>query len=271
MELDWKKKPVNVRYVDMAIYIDNHFYEEERDDETLFIYMYHLAKMLAYKKKYFKNINDYDGFAVYLATDVWQRMNKVRVKSVLNYMKSVLYFRKIGYEHETYSQMIDPEFDKQWDTSQYIAVNTEKLEAKNRERVIGLTKDIFALIPKYLKESIPKEYWGTVYFDNLYKSALLTLDDALTLPNSKLKSKDKNLEEKPNFNGAGYYRKQIKIEEPILWKVPKNMSDVVLLILNKTMNRLFTDLKDIIDDNKISEKEFKDISASAFDGAVTNE
>jgi hypothetical protein len=49
------------------------------------------------------------------------------------------------------------------------------------------------------------------------------------------------------------------------------MSDVVLLILNKSMNKLFIDLKDVINDNKISEKEFKDVSASAFDGASTNE
>ena len=271
MELDWKKKPTNVRYVDMAIYIDNHFYEENRDEETLFIYMYHLAKMLAYKKKYFKNSNDYDGFAIYLAIDVWQRMTKSNIKSVLNYMKSVLYFRKIGYEHESYSQMIDPKFDTQWDTSQYIAVNTKKLEANNRERVISLIKDIFSLIPKYLKESIPKEYTNTVYYDYLYKSALLTLDDVLTLPNYKIKLKDKNLDEKPNFNSADYYRKQIVFNDPILWKIPKNMSDVVLIILNKAMKKLFIDLNDVIDDNKISEKEFSDISASAFDGALINE
>mgnify|MGYP003328814068 CR=1 FL=1 len=61
------KKPKDVRFVDMAIWIDEHIYDEDCDMDKAFTYMYLLAYMLASKAKYFKNINDYDGFAYFLA------------------------------------------------------------------------------------------------------------------------------------------------------------------------------------------------------------
>ena len=89
-----------MRYVDLAIYIDNNIYEEDCDKEKIFEYMYVLAYMLASKARYFNNSEDYDGFATFLAYSTYQRMfdtDKARIKSVLNYMKSIMYFRKISY------------------------------------------------------------------------------------------------------------------------------------------------------------------------------
>ena len=77
--------------------------------------MYLLAYMLGCKAKYFHSINDYDGYAVYLAYATFTRMTdkeKPKIKSVLNYMKSIQYFRKLGYEKESYSEIIDPAFSK---------------------------------------------------------------------------------------------------------------------------------------------------------------
>lgn len=263
------KKPAGVRYVDMAIYIDKHFYEEDRDEDTLFIYMVNLAIMLARQKKYFKNNNDYEGFAFYLATDVWKRMTTDKVKSVLNYMKAVLYFRKCSYEHESYSQMIDPEFDKNWDTSQYISVNTDKLESKNRDVVIRCVNEEFELLPKLVRKSLPK--LDKVTREKVYKSALLTLIYRATVPNEKEDYKNERLESQPKFNSSNFYRTLLKDDRIILWHLPQSQSDVVRLVINSTMNKLLSELKDIIDDSKISEREYRAISASAFDGALTNE
>lgn len=266
----WRKKP-NVRYVDMAIFIDNNFYTESRDDETCFIYMYHLAKMLSYKKKYFKSEIDYDGFAMYLAVDVWNRMCKDHIKSVLNYMKSILYFRKIQYENETYSEMIDPTFDKNWDTGKYIEVNTSNYESKNKERSQFYVYECIKSIPTYIKQSIPSIYKKTGMWYNIYISSLLSIISSLTLPPEKEEAKNKNLVEKPRFDEANFYRKYFKLNKIILWHLPNSMEDVIKLVLNKTFNKLYDNLKDVIADSKMSEKEFNDISASAFDGALTNE
>jgi len=76
--------------------------------------MYLLGYMLASKAKYFTNIDDYDGYACYLAYDTFSRMknpSKVRIKSVLNYMKSVMYFRKMSYQNETFAEIIDPVYN----------------------------------------------------------------------------------------------------------------------------------------------------------------
>ena len=39
-------KPAGVSYTQMAIYIDEHIYSDTKDEEKLYIYMYHLAIMV---------------------------------------------------------------------------------------------------------------------------------------------------------------------------------------------------------------------------------
>ena len=82
--------------------------------DKAFTYMYLLAYMLASKAKYFKNLNDYDGFAYSLAFSTYSRYmdpNKKKIKSVLNYMKSIMYFRKLTYDRETFCEVINPEYN----------------------------------------------------------------------------------------------------------------------------------------------------------------
>ena len=82
--------------------------------DKAFTYMYLLAYMLSCKAKYFKNIDDYDGFAYFLAYSTYSRYqdkNKKPIKSVLNYMKSIMYFRKLTYDRETFCEVIDPVYN----------------------------------------------------------------------------------------------------------------------------------------------------------------
>ena len=57
------KKPKGVKYTDMAIYIDNHIYSEDCDDDLVFQYLYHLVNMFAYKHKFFNRAEYYDDFS----------------------------------------------------------------------------------------------------------------------------------------------------------------------------------------------------------------
>jgi len=82
--------------------------------DKAFTYMYLLAYMLASKAKYFNTITDYDGFAYFLAYSTYSRykdQSKKPVKSVLNYMKSIMYFRKLTYDRETFCEVINPEYN----------------------------------------------------------------------------------------------------------------------------------------------------------------
>ena len=70
--------------------------------------------MLAAKQKYFKTQSDYEEFASMLAYSTYQRMmnkEKSKIKSVLNYMKSVLYFRKCAFDVQKQQRIVDPKFD----------------------------------------------------------------------------------------------------------------------------------------------------------------
>lgn len=72
--------------------------------------MYLLAEMLAYKHHYYTNKVDYDEYAFILACDTFQRMidtTKTPIKSVLNYMKSIMYFRKTAFDSQRYQEAID--------------------------------------------------------------------------------------------------------------------------------------------------------------------
>ena len=77
--------------------------------------MYILAYMLACKAKYFNNVDDYDGYAYYLAYSTFQRMSNQkldRLRSVLNYMKKIMRFRKSTYQKETFTEVINPDYNK---------------------------------------------------------------------------------------------------------------------------------------------------------------
>ena len=48
----------NIKYVDMAIYIDSHIYEKNFDEEKIYLYLCDLVYMLASKKRFFNNKKD---------------------------------------------------------------------------------------------------------------------------------------------------------------------------------------------------------------------
>ena len=68
------KKPKDKSYTDLAIWIDNNAYSENCDDETLYKYLYILIYMLSYKRKFFKNFDDYDKYSIVTATRIFNRL-----------------------------------------------------------------------------------------------------------------------------------------------------------------------------------------------------
>lgn len=69
-----KRKPP-IRYVDMAIYVDNNIFSKDTTViETIYDYLTMLAYMLSCKRRFFNKEEYYDGFAKYLAEIVYLRM-----------------------------------------------------------------------------------------------------------------------------------------------------------------------------------------------------
>ena len=70
--------------------------------------------MLAAKQKFFTVQRDYEEFSSLLAYNTFERLtsqDKPKLKSCLNYMKSILYFRRGSYEISKHQKIIDPKFD----------------------------------------------------------------------------------------------------------------------------------------------------------------
>lgn len=268
------KKPANMKWVDLAIWIDNNFYKEGCDYNTAYTYIWLLGYMLASKRRYFNNQKDYEDFASALAYTTYQRMsntNKAPVKSVLNYMKSVLSFRRTAFNVQRRQKIIDPQFDEDWDSMSYIERCKSSYEASNRgdlfEGVSGVLKDT----PKIIFNSIPRVYRGDkVEFENIYISCLLSMLNRVTLPNSYNEKFEKKFNESVNFDEVKFYKRYLD-NDVILWNLPDHMSNVIAVVLNKTNNKIINEVKELSDDIKITDYEFTSIMSSGFISGGANE
>lgn len=253
------QKPDNMRFVDLAIWIDKNFYTENRDEDTAFKYMYILAYMLSTKAGYFNTDEDYDDFASYLAWSTYQRMvdtNKPPIKSVLNYMKNIMYFRKNSFCRETFSQVIDPEYDKTWNGDLYKEKCMSQLEAENKEIIKLFIIDVVNNIPQLIKLNIPAVYKNDkILFNNIYISVLLTLLSSVTLPYNNYNHIDNRRDKTPAFNDVNYFYKH-QNTEIILWQLPDDMQTVIKIILNKVKAELIKDFGDILSDFKLEDDLF---------------
>lgn len=263
------EKPKGMTYTDLCIWIDKNFYEPDCDYNTAYKYMWILAMMLACKSKYFNNVNDYQNFASYLAYATYERMidpSKPKLKSVLNYMKSIQYFRKNAYQRETYARIIDPDYDSSWNGDLFIENYKTGIESTSHHYVEMSMLDVLAHIPTIIKESIPKVFRADkVNYENIYMSCLLTMINGLTLSNDhkeRLKSKE---EDNPCFNEASYYKKYLD-DEIILWHLPDSMETVVRVVINKTNSKLVSEIRSLSDSIKISDDEFSHIIFSELGG-----
>lgn len=117
-----KRKKFKVRPVDMCIYIDENIYKPDHDVQKIFEYLQCLFYSLSMKKRYFNTEYDYEQYSLYGATQVYLRLTNdkqflededkklPRVKSVLNYIKNVLYPFKVNYQKDTFNEVYKEEY-----------------------------------------------------------------------------------------------------------------------------------------------------------------
>lgn len=260
-------KPKGVSYTQMCIDIDREFYEDNPDYNKLFNYMWCLGYMLAAKRRYFNNTTDYEEFAAYMAYDTYKRMidpTRSRVKSVLNYMKSVLFFRKCAFSSMKSREIIDPEFNKNWDPVTYTESYKESLEKSNRERITSYVIETFKNTPTMIKKYIPRVYRSDKKIcENIYISCLLSLISKFTLSNSSKELLDSKLEVASTFNDVKFYRKHLD-DDIIMWHLPSEFEPVVLVIINKIQRYIIDDISEILDTIKVSDHEFESIISSGL-------
>lgn len=253
------KKP-NIRYTDMCIYIDKTVYTDECDDVKIFEYLYHLINMLAHQGSYFNSAHYYDDFALTGATRVLLRLKNPKqfimgpdgqplltpIKSVLNYIKSIIYPMKVNFEQETYAQ-VSAHYTK--NGMEYNFDGGEDFKAQLSEQIDDIKLSDFNLYFQDVAKTcrsfmnkIPRSLY-TSEWTNIYTSVLLTLLNSVTL-NNKNKEKIKQLGNviysKPEVIDKVY--KEEQADPVILFHLDEEYRNYVFVLYNRLRHLIAKDL-----------------------------
>lgn len=252
------KKPKDITYTEMCIYIDNNIYGEY-DESLVFEYLYHIMKMLALKSRCFSHTEDYEEFALYAASRLLMRLTNPKqfkknadgtpmmdkIKSILNYAKKVLQPMRIDYQQSEYSQVVSQE-----ELPGELNYNFDNLISKT---LSGLPlcdfKSTMMDVGKTCRHFLQTIPYGTKSAEwmNIYVSVMLTFLNSVTLRN-------KSNRELNRLEETGYLRdyhidndyEQERNEPPILFHLPDHMANYIQVLSRQLQSIVARDLSEIL-------------------------
>lgn len=252
------KKPDNISFVGMCIYIDTHIYEEDCDFNLVYQYLYLLAYMLASSTQMLK-YKYLDSFALFAANKMYFRLTskkqfelneqgeyKVsRVKSIMNYLKSSIYFLKVDFEQSEYYQEISisaNEDSLSYNFDNVISNTLSGIDLIEFEMTMG---DVTKTCEKFLK-TLPYDT-NSVEWLNIYISTLLTFLNMVTLDNKSAK----RIEHLNQTRGIRQYHyenfyEQQNLQKAVLFHLPNSMSDYIIVLARQLKHLVGRDLSDIL-------------------------
>ena len=268
------KKPANLKYTDLCIYIDENVPkivnpgEFPEIENTVYNYLWLLVKALAIKKCMFTDFQDYDMYVFYAANRLFFALRKNQlnqgktikgklirpIKSCLNYTKALLYPMKIEYQRESFREVIEEEFvSKKFDAFAYkeqlkgTAREASGVASQFRSHVRDAINDCGSLLDNILQKSPFNS--STPEYQNLKISILLTSIQIL-------KNK-KKLDAVP--------------QSVILWHLPKSMSSYTKVLLKEFFMALKLEIMDCYKMSDLSEHDLENILSSAQEGAFVED
>ena len=255
------KLPKDMTYTQMAIWIDEHAYDEDVDEELLFEYLYHLSMMLARRARYFKNPEYLEMFAVELATSGFMRLQNrkqyiydefgnpkmSKLKSILNYLKVILYPRKVVFEQQNYAQT-DTIIDNTEDidlSSGYTFANLLQNSAEGLFKVefSCCLETVVNTIKSCLKD-IPYKYKSAEWY-NIYISCLLSFLNSITLTNDDLERIRQFKYPSNQISAINNCFDNYK-DFVILYHLPESMRDYIQIQTTRIRHIIAADLSDLI-------------------------
>lgn len=263
------KKPENVRYVDMAMYIDDHAYSDDADEALIYEYIFHLCRMIARKRELFKKVAELDEFSLYASSYVMHRYkNKkqfiiengvpkmAKIKRVLNYIKAVIYKVSIRYREENYAS-------KKHKVEEIDLTNTHNfrdslLNSSGKMRTMEF--DLYINdIPRTIREYLKKIPYTGVELKNIHISCLMTLMSWMTL-SVKNEKRVQNLSKyTKTLDGllCSLYEQERK-SQVILYDLDDSMRDYIRVLCNRLRNIMIGDLNYLLTSGCV-ETDLKDL------------
>lgn len=268
------KKPTNMKYTDLCIYIDENVPkiinpgEYPEIENTIYNYLWLLVKALAIKKCMFTDFQDYDMYAFYAANRLFFALRKNQlnqgktikgklirpIKSCLNYTKALLYPMKIEYQRESFKEIIEEEFvSKKFDAFAY------KEQLKNSARD-------YSGVPKQFKENIVE----------VFSQNSLLLDEILQKsPFNRTTPEYKNLKISILLTSLQILKNKKKLDATpqsvILWHLPKSMSNYTKVLLKEFFIALKLEIMDCYRSANLSDFDLENILSSASEATFNEE
>lgn len=270
------KRDPNVRYVDMCIYIDEHIYADNYDEKLVYEYLYHLASMMAYKKRFFNTAEDYDNFGLYCATRLMLRLvdkrqfledgnpkKLAKVDSILNYLKATIYPMKVVYQKQYFLQSFEDNSADIFDRESIKGHMLSQSLDSNKEMIVAEFKYYLSKITQTIKTLLFDSPYASdkSTLNNIYVSCLLTILNQITLNRS---AQEKLSKIKGNVKDSyidELYAKEMK-NSVILYHLDDAFENYIFVLVNKIKRLICTDLQQLLDSYQVPDSVVKSILAS---------
>lgn len=267
------QKPSNMQYTDLAIYFDEHFSSDDRDDLMCYRCMYQIYYMLACKRHFFKRFKEYDDYAIYTTNIIYMRfLKKLRsggkYKSLLNYAKSTAYPFKVLYQNETYKNITE-EGDKRG-AKLAKAVNEmaeNSIRAQYSEGALSEVLDEFRYVPILLnKELVQSPYKNDLVMRRrIYNSVMISLIKGFTLTHEAKQKLHDAKNQKAEMKVIYSNLSNAKYDKVTLWRLSSDMEDYVTLLRNKVRSHLTEQVGEIQQSFEIDDATMNSIINSSWE------
>lgn len=281
----------DIKYTEMAMYIDEKINSEnklsEQELELIYVYLYHLIRMLAYKKHYFNKTEYYDDFSLLVAGDMMNRLiynpklNEVdefgnpkmkRLKSILNYLKAILYGRKVLFEQQNYSQKISKQPTEPKITDYAFA---QQIRQTKRDQINSNVKLYLGDLSKTITSFINNNcvYSDPIIRKNIRISCYLSLLNSIIFTKQvvdNVNTKYKTSDSKFNYLCLEYTNNRENCV--ILYHLDDSFKNYITILTRRIFTVIEKDIKELsIGDNYVSDNVLADIAFSELDGKIKDD
>ena len=281
-----RKKPANLKYTDLCIYIDKTIYNRDEDNNPISLreltdeeiskvynYLYNLILVLAVKSRLFNKKEDYEMFATEQAADMYMRLTYPEqdytgtakhfkaIKSVLNYVKGSLPFAAISWRECNFNQIFNDPYDggqKHQKEPDYV---DNQVVGYYEEEKAQAYKELLSELPVYVTKSID----SSIYKKNKLKRHQILLSEYITLCNCLSIPKSKNSQSE--IKKRRHILNQLQNREGYIINCvddPLITNDIIELELKKAFYLIQNEANLIQHDLTPSDQEIYDVIASAF-------
>lgn len=271
-------KPSNITYTEMCIWIDTNAYTDTCDDIKLYEYLYHLVNMLSHESKYFNKIDYYDDFSLYSASKLFMRLKNskqfeyteeglpklTRIKSILNYIKTVLYPYKVDYEQEYYSQSqddIEVLVENNFDFAEYLSEECKIFSNIDFKLSLGGIKNTI----KSFLNKIPRKRNDPEWY-NIYLSCLLTILNSITASKEQLGE----VEEDDDLIRIDHLYSLLRTKDPILYHLDLSYTNCIKTLVVEIRHLLTKELMVELHSYIPAELALKNVMISSLEEGTEN-